>query len=329
MRRGISVIAFVGFAVAAGSPQIEAEQTAKIARIGVLLPSNPGATAHYLEAFRQGLRERGYVEGRHFSLEPRYGEARAELLSERARELVSLQVDVILAGTDRVVEALAQQTRTIPIVMANSYDPVAAGFVASLARPGGNITGLTSVTPELNGKRLELLQEVAPRLSRVVLVWNPNVAGATVSYRAAAEAARTLRFQLHSVEVRRSADLRTAFSAITQWRAEALLLPEGNPVMFASRGEVANFAQRNRILSIYSQREYVDAGGLMAYGPNFTDMYRRAAVYVDKIIRGAKPADLPVEQPTKVELVINLKTAKALGIAIPQSILLRADKVIE
>ena len=322
------VIAVLLLAVAAACPSADAEQAPKIAKIGVLLPSNPAATAHLLEAFRQGLREHGYVERKHFVLEPRYGEARAELLPERARELVGLKVDVILAATDRAIAAVAQQTRTIPIVMANSTDPVGSGFGTSLARPGGNVTGFTSLTPELSGKRLQLLREIVPRLSRVAVIRNPDVPGAALNYNEAEGAARALHLQLQAVEVRRSEDLERAFSAITNGRAEALILSEGVPVLFANRGVITSFAQRNRLPSIYAQKEYVDAGGLMAYGPSFADMFRRAAAHVDKILKGAKPGDLPIEQPTTFELVINLKTAKALGLTIPQSLLLRADQVI-
>jgi putative ABC transport system substrate-binding protein len=242
---------------------------------------------------------------------------------------VGLKVDVIVAATDPGIAAVKRETQTIPIVMAASSDPVGTGFVASLARPGGNVTGLSNISPELSGKRLELLREVVPGLSRVAFLWNPDVRGALFDYKETEVAARSLRLQLQSVEVSRAEDFGRAFSAITKERAQALITPAGNPVGFANRGQIASFAQKNQLPSMYAQREYVDAGGLMSYGSNSAERWRRAATYVDKILKGAKPADLPVEQPTKFELVINLKTAKALGITIPNSVLVRADKVIE
>jgi len=318
------VMAFVGLAGV-----VEAQQSKKIAKIGVLFPSNPAATAHLLEAFSQGLREHGYVDGKNFVLERRYGEARAERISELARELVSLKVDVIVTATDVAIAAVKQQTQTIPIVMANSTDPVGTGFVASLARPGGNVTGNSTISPELSGKRLELLREVVPGLSRVAFLWNPDLRGAVLDYNETEGAARSLGLQLQSVEVPRAENLDRAFSAITKDRAQALIVPASNPVGFANRGQIASFAQKNRLPSMYGQNEYVDAGGLMSYGPSNADLWRRAATFVDKILKGAKPADLPVERPMKFELVINLKTAKQIGLTIPPNVLARADKVIK
>jgi len=315
-------------AVAAAGPSINAQQVSKIAKIGYLAPSDPASVAHLVEAFRQGLRELGYVEGKTVVLEARYAEARVERLPELARELVGLKVDVIVASTDAVIAAVKRETRTIPIVMAPSSDPVGSGFVASLARPGGNVTGLSAISPELSGKRLELLREVVPGLSRVAFLWNPDVRGNLFEYKETEGAARSLRLELQSVEVSRAEDLDRAFSAVTNQRAQALVLPAGNLIGFANRGRITSFAQRNRLPTIFSQREYVDAGGLMSYGPSSSGMFRRAAVYVDKILKGAKPADLPVEQPTQFELVISLKTAKALGLTIPQSLLQRADEVV-
>ncbi len=329
MSRQTLIIAVLILAVGAACPPVDAEQAPKIAKIGVLFLTTPGATAQFLEAFRQGLREHGYVEGKHFVLEPRYGEARAERLPELARELVSLKVDVILASTDIAIAAVKQQTQTIPIVMANSTDPVGTGFVASLARPGGNVTGSSIISPELSGKRLELLREAVPRLSRVAFIWNPEVRGAVLDYKETEGAARSLRLQLQSVEVSRAGDLDRAFSAVTEQRAQALIVQTPNPVLFTNRGLIVSFAQRNRLPSMYAQKEFVDAGGLMSYGPSTTELWRRAATHVDKILKGARPADLPVEQPTRFELVINLKTAKALGLTIPQSVLIRADQVIQ
>jgi putative ABC transport system substrate-binding protein len=329
MSRKILIVAVLVLAVAAACPPVDAQQAPKIAKIGVLVPSTPVAAAHLIEAFRQGLREHGYEEGKSFVLELRYGEARAERISALARDLVTLKVDVIVAATDPAIAAVKQQTQTIPIVMANSTDPLGTGFVASLARPGGNVTGNSAISPELSGKRLELLREVVPGLSRVAFLWNPDVRGAVLDYNQTEGAARSLRLQLLSVEVPRAEDLDRAFSAVTKGRAQALIVPGLNPVLFANRGQIVSFAQRNRLPSMYAQKEYVDAGGLMSYGPSSADLWRRAATFVDKILKGAKPADLPVEQPTRFELVINMKTAKALGLTIPQSVLLRADQIIQ
>jgi len=327
--RAIAVRIMVALGALAVPLAANAQQAPKIAKIGVLVPSTPAATAHLIEAFRQGLREHGYVDGKNFVLEPRYGEARAERLPELARELVSLKVDVIVTTIDTAIAAVKRETQTIPIVMVSSTDPVGTGFVASLARPGGNVTGLSRDLPELSGKRLELLREAVPRLSRVAFIWNPGVAGAALEYKETEGAARSLRLQLQSVEVSRADDLNRAFSAVTKGRAEALILAGSNPVLFANRDQLVSFAQRNRLPSMYPIKEFVDAGGLISYGASNVDQWRRAATYVDKILKGAKPADLPVEQPTKFELVINLKTAKALGLTIPQTILLRADEVIQ
>jgi len=329
MRSRTRVIAALLLAGAAACPPVDAQQAPKTAKIGLLVAVTPAAAAHNNEAFRQGLRELGYVEGKTFVLEVRYGEAKFERLPELARELVGLKVDVIVAGTDVVIAAVKRETQTIPIVMVNSTDPVGSGFVASLARPGGNVTGLSNISPELSGKRLELLREAVPGLSRVAFLWNPDVRGNVLDYKETESAARSLRLQLQSVEVSRTEDFDRAFSAVTNQRAQALVLPAGNPVGFSNRGQIASFAQRNRLPSMYPVKEYVDAGGLMSYGPSLSDMYRRAAIYVDKILKGAKPADLPVQQPTKFELVINFKTAKALGLTIPQSLLRRADQVIQ
>jgi len=307
----------------------QAQQPKKITKIGYLLPSNAAATAHILEAFRQGLRELGYVEGKNILLEVRYGEARAERISEMARELVGLKVDVIVTATDLAIATVKRETQTIPIVMANSTDPVATGFVASLARPGGNVTGHSTVSPELSGKRLELLKEAVPGLSRVAFLWNPDVRGAVLDYNQTEGTARSLGLQLQSVEVVRAEDFERAFSAVMKGRAQALILPGVNPIAFANRGQIASFAQRNRLPTMYAQKEYVDAGGLMSYGPSTPDLHRRAAIFVDKILKGRKPADLPVEQPMKFELIISLKTANQIGLTVPPNLLVRADQVIK
>jgi putative ABC transport system substrate-binding protein len=328
MGKKVIMVLLVGLALASFR-LADAQQPKKIAKIAYLAPSTTAAAAPLVEAFRQGLRELGYVEGKTFVLELRYGEAKAERLPEIARELVGLKVDVIVTATDVAIAAVKRETQTIPIVMANSTDPVGTGFVASLARPGRNVTGLSSISPELSGKRLELLKEVVPGLSRVAFLWNPDVRGAVLDYKETEGAASSLRLQLQSVEVVRAEDFDHAFSGITKERAQALMMPAANPVGFANRSQIASFAQKNRLPSIFSQREYVDAGGLMAYGPNTPDMHRRAATYVDKILKGAKPADLPVEQPKKFEFIVNLQTAKQIGLTIPPNVLVRADRVIK
>ena len=274
------------------------------------------------------MRELGYVEGKTVVLEVRWAEARFERLPDLARELLGLKVDVIVTSNDVATAAIKRETQTIPIVMANSIDPVGTGFVASLARPGGMVTGLSTVSAELSGKRLELLREAVPGLSRVAFLWNPDVRGNVLDYKETEGAARALRLRLQSVELSRAEDLDRAFSAVTNERAQALVLSM-NPAGYVNRDPIASFAQRNRLPIISAQREYVDAGGLMSYGHNLPDLYRRAAIYVDKILKGAKPAELPVEQPTKFDLVINLKTAKALGLTIPQTLLQRVDHLIQ
>ena len=306
-----------------------AQQAPKTAKIGVLFSVTSEAAAQNLEAFRTGMRDLGHSEGTTFALLPRYGEFRTERLSELARELVGLKPDVIVASTDLAVAAVRRQTQTIPIVMTVSTDPVGTGFVASLARPGGNVTGLTNISPALSGKRLELLRDAVPRLSRVAFLWNPDVRGALFDYKETEGAASTLRLPLQSVEIARAEDVDRAFTAIIEQRAQALVVQGPNPVLFSNRKQIVSFAQKNRLPVMYPSREYVDAGGLMSYGARTTDLFRRAATYVDKILKGAKPADLPVEQPTQFALVINAKTAKELGLSIPQTLLQRADQVIE
>ena len=307
----------------------EAQQPKKITKIGVLLASNPATAAHNVAAFRQRLRELGYVEGKTFVVELRYGEARAERFPELTRELVSLKVDVIVTATDVAIAAVKRETQTIPIVMAISSDPVGTGFVASLAHPGGNVTGNSTISPDLSGKRLELLREVVPGLSQLAFLWNPDLRGALLDYNQTEGAARSLGVQLQSVEASRAEDLDRALSAIMKERAQALIVPGVNPLAFANRDRIASFAQTNRLPSMYGQREFVDAGGLMSYGHSAPDMFRRAATYVDKILKGRKPADLPVEQPKKFEFIVNLKAAKQIGLTIPPNVLARADKVIK
>src|SRR5512134_809392 len=319
----LAVIAVVAAGVAS------AQQPANAARVGILFASTPAATAHLLEGLRRGLKERGYVEGQNIVLEPRYGRAGAVRMSDIAGELVAMKVDLLVAATDPATAALRQQTRTIPIVMANATDPVGTGFVASLARPGGNVTGLSALSPELAGKRLALLRDLVPGLVRVAILWNPDVRGALFDYKETESAARALRVQLQSVEVSRGEDIARAFSAITDQRAQAFIVQTPNPVLFAQRSQLVSFAEKSRLPSMYGQKEFADAGGLISYGPNTAALWRRAADYVDKILKGAKPGELPVEQPSTFELVVNSKTAKALGVTVPPALLQQADHVIQ
>jgi putative ABC transport system substrate-binding protein len=309
----------------------EAQQTAKIARIG-FLALNLAPNPHLREAFLQGLRDLGYVEGRNVVIEYRDPEGKPERLPALAAELVALKVDVIVAPSTPAALAAKQATRTVPIVFLSVTDPVTDGLVTSLARPGGNVTGLsTSAAPEIVGKRLELLTQAVPGLSGVAVLWQPGGQGERTNkdlLKAAEVAARALGLRLQVVEARGPADFDRAFSDMTRVRAGALTAL-GGPMFFNERRRLVDLAAKNRLPVVYSQREFVDAGGLMAYGPNIADLFRRAATYVDKILKGAKPGDLPVEQPTKFELLINLKTARALGLTIPPSLLQRADEVIQ
>lgn len=306
----------------------DAQPNPEIPRIGLLSPTTPAIGGHFVEAFRKGLREVALIEGKTCILEVRYGEGKPERFPVLARELVGLKVNVIVAATDLAIAAVRRETQTIPIVMAFSSDPVGTGFVATLARPGGNVTGLTGISPELGGKRVELLRQVVPGLSRVAILWNPDVRGAVLDYRETEAAATSFRLELQSIEVSSEADLDRAYSTLRRRHPQALVLPGGNPLTFSKRAEITRFAQKNRLPSMFAAREYVDAGGLMSYGPSISDMYRRAATYVDRILKGAKPADLPVERPTTFELVINLNTAKGIGLTIPPALVERADQVI-
>jgi putative ABC transport system substrate-binding protein len=273
------------------------------------------------------LRELGYVEGQNLTVEYRWGDGDAARLPALAAELVRLRVDVLVATSNPAILAATQATRSIPIVFTASSDPVATGLVASLAHPGGNVTGLSLVTPELSGKRLQLLREALPQLTRVALLWDAGHVGMADRVRETETAARQLGVTLRVEWVQDPAGLDRAFAALAQARPDAFLTTV-EPFTVRHRQRIVDFAAQHRLPAMYEEREFVDAGGLMAYGPSLAANYRRAATYMDKLLRGAKPADLPVEQPTKFELVLNLKTAKALGLTIPQSILLRADEVI-
>jgi len=302
----------------------QAQQTKKVPRIAFLSASRQP----WDEALHQGLRELGYIEGQNIIIEYRYAGGKFERLPDLAAELVRLNVDAIVAGETEAIRAAKQSTSTIPIIMAVTADPVGSGFVASLARPGGNITGLTSLSPDLSGKRLELLKETVTRLARVAVLWNSGNPDNAAQLKETESAAKVLGVQLQSVGVRDSNDFDEAFSTITKGRPGALYAL-GDSLIATNRKRIVDFAVKKRLASMFSTRQAVEAGGLMAYGTNFLDLFRRAAVYVDKILKGAKPADLPVEQPTKFELVINLKTAKQIGVTFSQSMLYRADKVIK
>ena len=308
-----------------------AQPAAKVPRIGYLSINLAAAPPNQHEAFRQGLRDLGYVEGRDIVIEYRDAGGKVERLPALAAELVALKVDVIMAGSAPHALAAKQATRTIPIVFISAGDPVADGLVISLARPGGNVTGLSSLTPERIGKCLELLTQAVPGVSRAAVLWQPGAVGARTekdTLKGAEVAARMLGVRLQLVEARVPADIDRAFSDMTKARTGALAV--WTTAMFASeRGRLVALAAKNRLPAVYTLSEFVDAGGLMAYGHSQADLNRRAATYVDKILKGAKPGDLPIEQPTKFELVINLKTAKALGLTIPPSLLQRADQVIE
>jgi putative ABC transport system substrate-binding protein len=306
----------------------EAQAPAKVPRIGFLSARPPTDNPYFLEAFRQGLRELGYVEGQNIATEYRFAEGRPERLPALAAELVRLKVDVIVTAGTPAPLAAKQATSTIPIVFAVAGDPVGEGLVASLARPGGNITGLSSISPEVVGKQLELLKEIAPKVSRVAVLQNPSNYGHPPMLRQAEGAARALGVQLHIVQAGSLAEIDAAFAAMRSQRAGGVLVLR-DPLFLAQRTQIAAIAAKNRLPAVYGFREQAEAGGLMAYGSSVPLMYRRAATYVDKILKGAKPADLPVEQPTKFELVINLKTAKALGLAIPPSLLQRVDELIQ
>ena len=299
-------------------------------RVGYLSPGAPSDLGRQrrFEAFRQGLRELGYVEGQNIAIESRWAEGKYERYSALAADLVRLKVDVIVAVGGRATQDAQQATRTIPIVMSVVIDPLGSGLVASLARPGGNVTGLTLMASDLVGKQFEVLKEVVPKVSRVALLWNPANPGSAPQLREAEAAARALGVRLQTLEARDPQEIDSAFAAMTRERAGALVVLS-DAILLNQRRQIAELAAKRRLPAVYALREHAEAGGLMGYGANPLDLERRAATFVDKILKGASPGDLPVEQPTKFELVINLKTAKALGLTIPQSLLVRADQVIQ
>jgi putative tryptophan/tyrosine transport system substrate-binding protein len=326
-RRAFMVM--VGGGLLAAPLAAEGQPKAGVPRIGYLGNSSPSLESDLVDAFRQGLGEFGYTEGQNITIEYRWAEGKYDRFPDLVADLVRLKVDVIVtAGTPGALAA-KQATKTIPIVMAVAADAVGAGLVASLARPGGNVTGSTTIAQELEGKRLELLREVVPRLSRVAVLWNPANPVQPIILKQTQLAAPALYLRLEPiVGVSGVRELEGAFATISRVRPDALILL-ADRFLLAERTRIVEFAAKRRLPTMYPYREMVKAGGLMSYSPSYPDLFRRAATYVDKILRGAKPADLPVEQPTKLELVINLKTARALGLTIPPSLLQRADQVIE
>ena len=322
------VVLLVSLVLASVHPA-QAQQPKKVQRIGYLSNSDPATESPRSEAIRRALSELGYIEGQNIAIEYRYAEGKVDRAPELAAELVRLKVDmIVVAGGPTWVQAAKNATKTIPIVMVGAgADPVGAGLVESLARPGGNVTGITNLAPELGGKRLELLKEAVPKLARVAVLYDPAAPGTSREVKEDLPAARALGLTVRSWEVRAADGFETVFAALSKQRPDGLYVPGGS-LMAANRKRIADFALKSRLPSMYNNREYVDAGGLMYYGADTADSYRRVAYFVDRILKGAKPADLPVEQPTKFELVINLKTAKQIGVTIPPDLLARATKII-
>ena len=305
----------------------EAQQPTKVPRIGYLGGTSPSAIAARIEAFRQGLRELGYVEGKNIVIEWRFAEGNLDRLPALIAELVRLKVEVIVTAGGTVTRAAKEATVTIPVVMGFDNDPVGSGFVASLARPGGNITGLSSLAPEISGKQLEFLKETVPRLSRVAVLGTSTTPGTAQRLREIERSAEAFKVHLQYLDIQGPKDIENAFRDARKGRADAVLVL-ASPILESHRTEVTDLAAKNRLPAIYHATEFVEAGGLMTYGVSITDLFRRAATYVDKILKGAKPADLPVEQPIKFEFVVNLKAAKQIGLTIPPNVLARADRVI-
>src|SRR4029077_12989930 len=316
------LVAAVMLTVAVVADAQQPKKVPRIAWLGAARTSSPR-----IEAFRQGLHELGYAEGKNIFIEYRYAEGNLDRLPALAAELVRLKVDVIVTGSPQATRSAKQATSTIPIVMAFDDDPVGSGFVASLARPGRNITGLSTLFPEMSAKQLELLKEIVPKLSRVAVLGNASQPGNPQALREINLTADAFGVQVQYLEVRGPKDIETAFREASKERADAVLVLS-TTILYFNRRQVSDLAGKSRLPTIYGRPEYVDDGGLVYYGPSYTDLYRRAAVYVDKILKGAKPADLPVEQPMKFELIINLKAAKQIGLTIPPNVLARADRVI-
>ena len=320
-------ITFLGSGTVVWPLVARAQQATKLPTIGFLGAATPAVASQWVNAFVKRLAELGWIDGRTVAIEYRWAEARTERYTEIAAELVKLKVDVIVTWASAPVLAAKKSTALIPIVFAAQMDPVGAGVVASLARPGGNVTGMSIQQTDTAGKRLELLREVVPNLGRLAIMANVGAPGAVLEMREVDATARTLGLEVTTREIRQAEDIAPAIEELKS-RADALYVAT-DPLVFNNRIRINTLAQGARLPTIYGAREYVDAGGLMSYGPNWTDLFRRAAEQVDKILRGAKPADIPVEQPTKFDLIVNLKTAKELGLTVPPSLLGRADEVIE
>jgi putative tryptophan/tyrosine transport system substrate-binding protein len=308
------------------SYRVEAQQPAKVPRIGFLAPGSPSSDSPRIDPFRQGLRELGYTEGQNIVIELRFAEGKSERLPALVAELIQLRVDAIVLSGTPAAQVAKRATTTIPIVMGTSADPVGTELVVSLARPGGNVTGLSTLGSDLSGKRLELLKEVVPGVSRIAVLSNPTNQSVPALLRETKIAAQSLGVQIQFLEARAPGDLNKVFVAIRGRPSALMVVPD--PMLFAQRKRLSDLAGQNRLPTMAEWEEFVQAGGLMSYGPSFREMFRRAAVYVDKILKGRMPADLPVEQPTKFEFVINLKTAKQIGLTMPPNVLARADRVI-
>jgi putative ABC transport system substrate-binding protein len=321
-------VTLLGGAVAAWPLATRAQQSRKVPRIGVLLPGTAASFALRTKAFLEGLRDLGYVEGQTIAIEWKWGQDRAEGLPELAAELVGRNVDVIVTGGTPAAKALKSATGTIPIVMAIIGDPVAAGLVESLARPGGNATGFSIVAPDLSGKRLELLKEIVSEISPVAVMLNTKNPQSQFELKETQAAARAMGLQLHPIQISPEDKFEDAFAAMSRSSARALIILT-DPIFFSQRRKIVDLATRSRLPAMYFFQEFAEDGGLMSYGPSDTDLYRRSATYVHRILNGAKPGELPIEQPTKFDLVINLVTARGLGLTIPESLLARADEVIE
>jgi putative tryptophan/tyrosine transport system substrate-binding protein len=322
--RALSALCALLFALCTS---VEAQQPAKLYQIGFLTALSPPPVAQRLEAFLLGLRELGYIERKNFVVEARYAQGKLESLPDLAADLARLKVEVILSAGPASTRSAKKETATIPVVMAFDTDPVGNGFVDSLARPGGNVTGLSALSPEIGGKHLEFLKDILPKISRVAVIGSSTEPANAQERRETEVAARALGITVEHLDIKGSKDVETAFQAARKGRADAVLVLT-SPFTFARRAQVVEFAARSRVPVMYWAAEFVEDGGLIAYSVSFTDLFRRAATYVDKILKGAKPAELPVEQPTKFELVINLKAAKQIGLVIPANVLARADRVI-
>jgi putative ABC transport system substrate-binding protein len=325
-RRDFTILFVVGMAI--WPTHVRAQQLRKIPRIGVLLPGAPAAWSRRTKAFLDGLSELGYVEGKTIAIEWKWGDDQFDTLSGLAADLVRSNVDVIVTGGTSATKALKTATRTIPIVMAIVGDPVAAGLVDTLARPGGNATGFSIVAPELGTKRLELLKEIVPNLSSIAVLSNAKNPQSKIEMKEMQTAAQAMALQLHSAEISTEVGLEDAFVAMNKASAQALILLT-DPILFSQRKRTVDLAAQYKLPAVYFYSGFVEEGGLMSYGPSDVDLFHRAAGYVDKILKGAKPCELPVEQPTRFELIFNLKTAKSLGLTVPPKLLLTADEVIE